>query len=121
MQPGVEPIGIAQRGQITPGTDKSVLHGVIGLFGIPKNQASGSIEAIDRGACQRSKGVMIAPQCSLHEFSLHVAPRDGTARLAALTEYGERVWVDRSDSLEPVSDTIALHPHRTPDRSCSTA
>ena len=121
MQPGVEPIGIAERGQITPGSDERVLYGVLGLFGVPKDQASGSIEAIDRGACQRSKGVMIAPPCSLHEFSLHVAPRDGTARLAALTEYGERVWVDRSDSLEPVSDTIALHPHRTPDRSCSTA
>jgi hypothetical protein len=92
-----------------PGSDERVLHGVLGLLRIPKDEAGGSIQAIDRGACQRGKGVMIAPSSSLHEFSLHDAPRGGTTCLAVLIEYGERVWVDRSDSLEPDSATIRVH------------
>jgi hypothetical protein len=78
VDPGIEAIRVAKRGQITPGANECVLHGVLGLFRVPEDQASGSIHAIDRGACQPGKGVMIAPPCSLHEFSLHVAPLGGT-------------------------------------------
>ena len=110
MEPCVEPLRIPKRGQTTPGPDQRVLHRVLGLFRIPQDEASGSIQAIDRGACQRGVGVMIAPSRPLHEFSLHVAPRGGTTDVAVLTEYGERVWPDRSDSPERVSATIAVHP-----------
>ena len=36
VQPGVDAIGIAQRGQITPGSDERVLDGVLCLFRIPR-------------------------------------------------------------------------------------
>jgi hypothetical protein len=63
---------------------------------------------------------MIAPSRSLHEFSLHVAPHGGTTVVAVLAEYGDGTVAHRSDSLEPVSATIALHPQYT-RRSRSTA
>ena len=75
MHPGIELVGIAQRGQITPGPDERVLDGVLGLFDIPEHEPGGAIQAGDRGACQLGEGVMIALPRSLHEVSLHHAPR----------------------------------------------
>ena len=75
MQPGIEAVRVPKRGQIAPGPDERVLHGVGGLVGVPEDEPGGGVEARDRGACQRGEGVMIAPPCSLHEVSLHVAPR----------------------------------------------
>jgi hypothetical protein len=75
MQPGVEPIRVAQRGQITPGTNKRVLDGVRRAIRIPEHEPGGRVEARDRGACQLGEGVMIALPCSLHEVSRHHALR----------------------------------------------
>ena len=77
MEPGVEAVGIAERGQITPGADERVLDGVLGLVGIPEDEPGGAIQSGDRGACQLGEGVMIALPRSLHEVSLHVALGDG--------------------------------------------
>ena len=61
VQPGVEAIGAAQRGQVTPGSDERLLDGVLGLVGIAQDEPGGGIQPEDRGACQRGEGVMIAP------------------------------------------------------------
>ena len=100
MQPGIEAVGIAERGQITPGPDECVLHGVLGLFDIPEHEPRGPIQTGDRGACQLGEGVMIALPRSLHEVSLHHAPRrwrdhHGRAR---------RVW--RGDLTESFRSTV---------------
>jgi hypothetical protein len=96
MQPGIESVGIAQRGQITPGPDERVLHRVLGLFDIPEHEPGGRIQTGDRGACQLGEGVMIALPRSLHEVSLHHAPRRWRDPLAALGEYGEATRGNRS-------------------------
>ena len=44
-EPGVEAIRIAQRGEVSPGSDEAFLDGIMGELGIPKDQASGSVEA----------------------------------------------------------------------------
>ena len=75
MQPGIEASRVPQRGQITPGPDQRVLDGVGGLLRIPKDEPGGGIQPGDRGACQLGEGVMIASPRSLHEVSLHLAPR----------------------------------------------
>ena len=41
VEPGVEAIGVAERGQITPGPDERVLHGVLGLFRFPEDEPGG--------------------------------------------------------------------------------
>ena len=96
MQPGVESVGIPQGGQITPGSDERVLDGVLGLFDIPQHEPGGGIQSGDRGACQLGEGVMIALPRSLHEVSLHHAPRRWRDRSAALGEYGEATYGNRS-------------------------
>ena len=80
VKPGVEAVGVAQRGQITPGPDERLLDGVLGLVGIAQDQPGGGVQPEDRGACQRGEGVMIASPRPLHEFSLHHAPRGRRGR-----------------------------------------
>ena len=75
VEPGVEAVGAAQCGQVTPGPDERLLDGVLGLVGIAQDEPGGGIQPEDRGACQHGEGVMIAPSRSLHEFLLHHAPR----------------------------------------------
>ena len=75
VEPGVEAVGAAQCGQVTPGSDERLLDGVLGLVGIAQDEPGGGIQPEERGACQRGEGVMIAPSRSLHEFLLHHAPR----------------------------------------------
>ena len=73
VQPGVEAIGIAQRGQVPPASDERLLDGVLRTVWVPQDEPSRGVQPTDRGACQQRKGVMIASPCSLHEVSLHVA------------------------------------------------
>ena len=68
VEPGVEPVRAAQRGQVTPGPDERLLDGVLGLVGIAQDEPGGGIQSEDRGACQRGEGVMIALPRSLHEI-----------------------------------------------------
>ena len=75
VEPRVEAVRIPQRGQVAPGADERVLHGVLCLFGIPEDEPGGRVQTGDRGACQLGEGVMIARPRSLHEVSLHHAPR----------------------------------------------
>jgi succinyl-CoA synthetase beta subunit len=89
MQPRVEAFGIPQRRQITPSPDECVLHRVLGGLGIPEHEPGGAIQTGDRGACQLGEGVMIALPRSVHEISLHHAPRRWHDRSVALVEYGE--------------------------------
>src|SRR4051812_29252194 len=74
MQPGVEPVGIAQRSEVTPRLGKRLLNGVLGVIGIAKDQAGRTVESPDRGQGKRVEGVQIAPTCPLHEFPLRHAP-----------------------------------------------
>ena len=74
VEPGVEAIGVPERGQITPGADERVLDGVLGLVGVPEDEPGGAVQTGDRGACQHGEGVMIAPPRSLHEIPLHRRP-----------------------------------------------
>src|SRR4249920_3890954 len=99
VEPGVEAVGAAQGGQVTPGPDERLLDGVLGLVGVAQDEPGGGIQPEDRGACQRGEGVMIAPSRSLHELLLHHAPRQWHRRHGVLTEYGEAGWPVRSDSL----------------------
>src|SRR3954451_10763652 len=74
VEPGVEAVWAAQRGQVTPGPDERLLDGVLGLVGIAQDEPGGGIQPEERGACQLGEGVMIAPSRSLHESLLHQRP-----------------------------------------------
>ncbi len=114
VKPCVEGLRVAQRGQITPGPDEGVLHRVLGLFDVPEDQPGGGVQPGDRGACQRGKGVMVAPPCSLHEIPLHGSPSDRrSGRATRLVEYGEAGRSDRSHFLYhrlPALDRVGACP-----------
>ena len=75
MQPGIEPLWVAKGREVAPRSDEGVLDGVLRPVGIPKNQPSRGIEAVDRRASEFSKGVAVASPRTLHELSLHACPR----------------------------------------------
>ena len=77
MQPGFESIGVAQSRQVPPGANEGLLDGVPCSLGLPEDESCGRVQAIDRGACEHGKGVMIAPPRPFHEVTLHVVHRLG--------------------------------------------
>ena len=119
VEPGVEAIGTAQCGQVTPGSDERLLDGVLGLVGIAQDEPGGGVQPEDRGACQRGEGVMIAPSRSLHEFLLHHAPRRRRGRRGR----AHRVWrgePPRSFRIRPGDGATRYHrsPASTPAGAC---
>jgi hypothetical protein len=118
VKPRIEPLGVAERGQITPGPYERILDGVGGLFGIPKDQPGGGIQTGDRGAGKLGEGVMIAPPRSLHEVSLHHALGVRHGRPATLGEYGESSPPNGSQNPNERSLTrYHRRPAAAPDRS----
>ena len=70
MEPGVEPVHVAQCGEVAPAPDESLLDSVPCKVGIPEDQACGRVQARDGCAGQHREGVMIASLRSLDETSL---------------------------------------------------
>ena len=122
VEPGVEAVRVAQRGQVTPGSDERLLDGVLGLVGVPEDEPGGGIQAGDRGACQLGEGVMIAPS-ALAPRGLAASRPSAVARptwprsasmarrpSAVRSEFGRRPAVRRG--------TIALPATDPPEEPC---
>ena len=88
VEPGIEPFGVTQAGEIPPGTDQGFLDGVLGPLGITEDEPSRCVETLDRGACERFEGVMIASLRSDHEFTLHGGLIDSGAPFGRAAQYG---------------------------------
>jgi len=75
-KPGLEAIRIAERGQVPPGADESLLDRVPRELGVPEDQAGRRVEPRDEPAREHGEGVMVAPHRTLDELSLvHDHPR----------------------------------------------
>ena len=70
VDPGVEPIGVAEAPQVAPGPEHGLLDGVARELAVSKDQASGRVQPRDRSADELSEGVMIAIPRAFHERSL---------------------------------------------------
>jgi hypothetical protein len=70
MEPGVEPIGLTQPGQIPPGSEECVLDSVACELRVPEDQSSGLVQPHDSSASELGEGVVIASLGPLHEQSL---------------------------------------------------
>ena len=55
IEPGVEPLGVAQRRQVRPGSDECVLGGILREFGVAQDEASGRAQPIDGTAASTLK------------------------------------------------------------------
>jgi phage gp37-like protein len=70
MQPGVEPIRIAQSRQISPNADEGVLDRVTRELRVPQNEAGCRVQPHDGDIDELGEGVMIAFPCAFDETSL---------------------------------------------------
>ena len=104
MKPGVEPVGIAQPGEIAPCPHERFLDCVAGEFVVARDKASCSVEADDRAAGEFREGVVIASASLLHERSIvHV-------RLA----YGTASWSCAQPTASPSGESFPSRPTAWP-------
>ena len=81
MEPGVEPVRVAQAREVAPGSDVCLLDRVSRELLVPEDEAGDSLQPRDGRADEHGEGVMIAPPCPLDEFPLvHGHPRDAPTR-----------------------------------------
>src|SRR4029078_7985750 len=60
VEPGVEPLRVAQPGQIAPGSDEGVLDRVSRELAIPEDQSGGGVQARYGSAGDRGKRAQLA-------------------------------------------------------------
>ena len=84
MQPGIEPIGIAQAGQLSPGLDEGFLDCVLGQLDVAEHEAGDPKETVAGGAREDLEGLVITAPGRLHESSRH--PRTSAATDVAACE-----------------------------------
>jgi hypothetical protein len=76
IDPGVEPIGIAQAPKVAPGPEETLLNGIARELTVAEDQPSGRVQPRDTPVNELGEGVMIAVSRPLDEPSLvHGPPR----------------------------------------------
>ena len=81
MEPGVEPVRVAQARKVTPGSDICLLDRVARELRVPEDEAGDGVQPRDGRDDERVERVMIAPARSLDEIPLvHGRPRDASIR-----------------------------------------
>ena len=121
VEPGPEPVRVAQPGQVPPGSDHRILDGVARELRVPEDEPGSRIQAREGGVHERDEGVMIASLRSLDESSLvHGHPFGGVTRLVALTRVGvpgsakvpgQRASESRPRRVELVDAALAFEGH----------
>ena len=71
IEPGVEPVGIAQRGKLLPGPNQGFLHRILREGRVPKDETSNRVEAISSGGREDFEGLVVSATGSLDEISPH--------------------------------------------------
>ena len=88
LEPGIEPIRIAEAAKVTPGDHQRVLQGVLGPIDVTEDPLGDREETVGSDADQVDIRVPIPALCRPHEIVVHGAPRlDGLARLGELQHY----------------------------------
>ena len=95
VEPRVEAVVAAERGEVSPGPDERLLDGVLGLIRVPQDQSRGCVQPSDCGGRECGEGVMIASSSSGHEFLQDLTPfgwrgRSGRARQVWRGEIAQR-------------------------------
>ena len=78
VQPGFEPVEIAQSRQLSPGSDERLLDRVARELRVPEDQPSGSVQPREGGVDELGEGVMITPPRAFDELSLVHCRLDGS-------------------------------------------
>ena len=89
MEPGVEPIRVAEARQVAPGPDQSLLDRVARELRVPKDEASCRVQPREGRVDELGEGVMIAPLRAFDELSLVHGRLDCVTTWAVVFD---RVW-----------------------------
>ena len=79
VEPGVEPLDVAQRRQVGPGADQGVLGRIMREIGVVQDQPGDAVEAIDSASARTAKASR-SPRLALSTSSACNAPRPPSAR-----------------------------------------
>ena len=72
-EPGVEPVGVTERGELAPGGHERLLGRVLGELRVPQDETRDGIESTDRAARQLRERLPIACHRPFHEVPMHRA------------------------------------------------
>ena len=67
MEPGVEPVRVAQAREVAPGADERLLDRIARELRVPEDEAGGRVQPRDGQVDERGEGVMIASPRPLDE------------------------------------------------------
>ena len=70
MEPGIEPVRIAETGQVAPGADERFLDRVARELRVAEDEPGCRVQPRETPVDQQGEGVMIASLCSCDGFSL---------------------------------------------------
>ena len=118
VQPGIEPLDVAQRRQIPPGSNQRVLGCILREFGVAQDEASDPVQPIDGATGQDAEGLMVSASRPVDEFRLHVSLHirgDRSGRLYATAEH-KAEWFKTGSGRGPDYRTV-VRPRRSPGRS----
>ena len=76
MDPGVEPVRIAEPRQLTPGDHQRLLHGVLGPVDVPEDALGDGVEPIAPRPGQDGECLPVPALGELDEIAVHVHPGD---------------------------------------------
>jgi hypothetical protein len=74
VEPAVEAVHVAQRGQIAPGSEKGFLGRILGEVGVAQDESSDGVQPIDGAARQHGEGLSVPTACPGDELRLHASP-----------------------------------------------
>ena len=70
VEPGIEPVRVAQPGKVPPGEHHRLLDRVSRELRVPEDESGGRVQSREGPVDERAEGVMIALTRPLHETSL---------------------------------------------------
>jgi uncharacterized protein (DUF1697 family) len=85
VEPGIEPLDVAQHRQIPPGPYQRVLCGVLREVGVAEDQASDRVQPIDGANGQDAEGLVVSASRPIDESRLHASFPSGATDLVAYT------------------------------------
>ena len=104
VEPGVEPLGVAQRRQIAPSSHQRILCRILRKIGVAQDEASDGVESIDGVADKDGEGLAVSASRPVDEVRLqHPAPSLGrpTWSLYTLWRSATPAWFDSSPEATP--------------------
>ena len=71
IEPGVEPVRIAEAGQLAPGDHKCLLHRILGPVDVAEDSLADREEPVTTGSREDAKGLTVAQLSLLDEIAIH--------------------------------------------------